>query len=336
MTLPVVPTPLKPTGKTVAWNPRSHPLTRPPRLSYQNYTASRREDLSSSPRTSGFEEAKVTGGDLFGVMTPDNAKKAREATEVELGWIRTAESWAGDDASQPYGVTFHYNPTDIRMATNPNSDAIVGETISMENQDTSRLLGSFGTSTVSFDLYFNRIYDMNGSQKDYIAPLGKSPEGENHWEMLRKLGTQWDVEYLYRTINGKPFQDQMLSYKTADFGVVTARPVDVHLGPLAWRGTITSMTVNHIMFTPDFIPTFTTVSISLARQVTMGSPPDESADGGEEMTDEEKAAKAKAKAAEEKAKNDAKAAAAQKKAATQANPAKRNITPGAGPVALPG
>ena len=315
---------------TVAWNPRAHPLTRPPRLSYQNYTASRQPTATTSPRSGNAEDAMTSIGGLFGEQVKNDALKARNQQEMELGWLRTSEML--EDVSQPYGITFHYNPTDIQLSSSPNGAVVNGQTLS-NTTDTSNLLGTVGTSYVQVKLYLNRIYDMNGSPKDYPVALGKTPESEDHWEMLRKLGTQWDIEFLYRAVNGKPQKDKLLPYKTADFGVLTTSPVDIHLGPLAWRGAITSMSVNHILFTPDYIPTFSIVDLGLQRQVTMGDAPAADAtdaNGDGEVDDEKKKSDeeaAKKKAAEDKAKADAKKAAEDKKKAAAKNVAKRAMIP---------
>lgn len=255
---------------TVAWNPRAHPLTRPPRLSYQNYTASRTPGATTSPRSGNAEDAATSWGGLWGSKAQQDAKKARGQAEMELGWLRTSEMLS--DVDQPYGITFHYNPTDVQLSTSANGAIVNGRTLS-DTSDRSNLLGTVGTSYVSLTIYLNRIYDMNGGPKDYPVALGKTPTGEDHWEMLRRLGTQWDIEFLYRAVNGKPQQDKLLPYTTADFGLLTTSPVDIHLGPLAWRGALTGMSINHIMFTPDYIPTFSTVQLNLTRQVTMGDPP---------------------------------------------------------------
>ena len=269
------------TNANVSWNPRAHPMTRPPRMSYQNYTASRNPGASSAtPRPNADQESDTRYVDSV-KPTP---RKTTTSTgneggngEVELGWIRAA---ATRDEARAWGVTFHYNPTDIQTAVSPSADTIVGATAG-DSTDTSMPVGVWGTGSVALTLYFNRIYDMNGSSGDYPTPLGSSPLGEDHWEMIRKLGTQWDVEYLYRAINGDPRADTVVDYKTSDYGVITPLAVDARLGPLAWRGTITRMDVNHLLFTPDYIPTFTVVSLTLTRQLTQGYEETGSASDGE-------------------------------------------------------
>lgn len=312
----------------VAWNPRAHPFTRPPRLSYQNYTPSSAGMKDATPRGDAGDIGAVLGGALgpVGSAIGRAVGNAASKDEVELGWIRTSKELT--DVKQPYGITFHYNPTDVQIGLASSSDLVLGQDVAPHTA-IPLTAGQSGNATVEFNLYLNRIYDMSATEKSYPTPLGKSPLGENHWSMIRKLGTQWDVEFLLRAINPDPKKSSILDYKSADIGAMPPGPVDVSLGPLMWRGVITSLSINHIMFTPEYVPMFTTIRVSLLRIMTADGGGDGSAASGEDGEDpEESSTNTPTDSAS------AESDVAKKKAAST-NPAKKKA-PGGKMIQLPG
>ena len=60
-------------------------------------------------------------------------------------------------------------------------------------------------------------------------------------------------------------------FRTSDFGYISGMPVWVRLNDqMRYKGVIGSISVNHVMFTLDMVPTMTEVAISFIRIPTMG------------------------------------------------------------------
>jgi hypothetical protein len=91
---------------------------------------------------------------------------------------------------------------------------------------------------------------------------------------LFERGTIADVEYLYRAINGPGAGDTLWTNRrgiqTADIGYLIPTLLNIDIGPLAYRGYVTSLGVQHVRFTPDMIPISTRVSINLNLLATAG------------------------------------------------------------------
>ena len=94
---------------------------------------------------------------------------------------------------------------------------------------------------------------------------------------LLKLGTMADIEYLYRMMNGSgtglsgaagsAYWTNMLGKKTADISFIQPTPIAVQFGPsihsLSYVGYVSSMSINHTIFTQDMIPLHTEVQVSM-------------------------------------------------------------------------
>lgn len=236
------------TASKIWWNPPAHLMTKPPRIEWMDGTI---KDWS-------FKD------DHTRTYNGPNGKDLGVLVKGRLGAIYT---YGSDVSGARWGAQFHYNPTDISMSAMGLNDPTLNIESYMAMTDTQNLLGTFGQ--INFQIYFNRIYDVN-YPGDHQYPQALSPaygpkKGESQGSMLRRLGTQYDVEYLFRAVNGDPTMDISLGYETADKGVVIQRPVVLSLGPFVYRGVVNSIAVNHIMFTPNMVPTFTSVSIGFSR-----------------------------------------------------------------------
>ena len=163
---------------------------------------------------------------------------------------------------------FNYNPTSISYQTTPNTSI----DWTLASADPANVIG--GNTTVSLTLYLNRIADLadlnNGrySAANYFG-VNLTTEQKNG---LMSRGTEYDLEYLYRVINGDP-QDasQGLLLGTAggissDFGYITGMPCWIKLhNSLRYKISMSSISVNHVLFTESMVPTLTTVDISFVR-----------------------------------------------------------------------
>jgi hypothetical protein len=115
---------------------------------------------------------------------------------------------------------------------------------------------------------FSEYYSGNTSFQTSAEEL------ENKLLDLFERGTIADVEYLYRAINGPGAGDTLWTNRrgiqTADIGYLIPTLLNIDIGPLAYRGYVTSLGVQHVRFTPDMIPISTRVSINLNLLATAG------------------------------------------------------------------
>lgn len=234
------------TSAKIWWNPPPHLLTKPPRIEWgHQWDAS--EDLGSHVRVVERD------GEYF--REPD--------ARGRLGAIYTRGS---DDNGSRWGCRFHYNPTSLSLGAEQLHGSDMTTERFVEDSKTMNPVGNFGYMSV--ELYFNRIYDLAFPGARYYSESlesGANSANENQAEMLRRLGTNYDIEYLYRIVNGDPRPNSILGYHSADMGVLLWRPVEFHLGPFKYMSVITSLSINHILFTPTMVPTFTTVSLGFLR-----------------------------------------------------------------------
>lgn len=167
-----------------------------------------------------------------------------------------------------WGFRFIYNPTTIQYSNQVDSsiDWVLNQ------QDPSRFFG--GNVSVSFDLYLNRIADLSTITSPTMASAalsqsypGSVPTPEDI-EGLYYRGTEYDLEYLYRCVNGDP-QITTLTTKnlqTADFGYVTGSPLwlQLHDG-MRFKVSLVSMSVTHVSFSERLVPMLSVVNLSFLR-----------------------------------------------------------------------
>jgi hypothetical protein len=140
------------------------------------------------------------------------------------------------------------------------------------------LLPLEGGSGLQFDLYLNRIEDMNyvradGSLrnnlgKDFNATdiYSESVSTDDIKEIYNK-GTMYDLEYLFKSVHGDwGSYKSALRGQTADIGWLNGVAVEFHLGSnMRYLCRINSVAVNHAIFNERMVPTLTTLHISASR-----------------------------------------------------------------------
>ena len=178
---------------------------------------------------------------------------------------------------QPYGFRFHYNPTSISM----NYGQMGGQSpeLLMSGRDQyNPLLPLEGGSGLQFDLYLNRIEDMN-----YATASGnlQSANGKTFFstdlysenvlaEDIREIynkGTMYDLEYLFKAVHGDwgSYQSALRGW-TSDIGWLNGVAVEFHLGNnMRYLCRINSVAVNHAIFNERMVPTLSTLHITASR-----------------------------------------------------------------------
>jgi hypothetical protein len=180
----------------------------------------------------------------------------------------------------PRGFQFHYNPASVDMQY--SGMAGVDANFEASGLDKFNMLGvpAGTTSTISFSILVNRVFDLQHYNPDtglLIAPSANSPYSPRHpeeWEQkdIFNRGTMYDVEALLRVLVGwtiKPYMGARASEEdkeTADMGFLIGRPIELHLGKsLRYVGYIGSISVNHVLFDERMVPLFTNIGFAFNR-----------------------------------------------------------------------
>lgn len=168
-----------------------------------------------------------------------------------------------------WGFKFMYNPTSINYSV-PMNTAIDW---TLSTQDPANLIA--GNISVNFTLYLNRIADMTE-----LMPLKGAPQmySKNYPRMLSKeevegillRGTEYDLEYLYRAVNGNRDMkgNSLLTYngESADKGYITGVPLWFVLHDnMRYYGSLQNISVDHVVFTDKMVPMLSVVNISFLR-----------------------------------------------------------------------
>lgn len=205
------------------------------------------------------------------------------ADAAPLGYIvqdantaAAVNSLSSTGAANLWGFRFNYNPTTISYGTQSSSSLDV----TTFANDPANLVG--GNTVVNLELYLNRIadfQDLPGKENNptdvlsmYPIPAGfttaSSISDPGNISGILTRGTEYDLEFLYRVVNGNPRANDLLSGNgtSSDFGYITGVPFRLVLHDnMRYFCSIQTITVNHVMFTPDMIPILSVVSLSLLR-----------------------------------------------------------------------
>jgi len=243
-----------PAGET-RWNPPPHRDARD--VSYA--------ERANYPTTEAFNTVAAFGEKERGRIFQD----ANSAAVLNKSAQGLKNAVASKLAVNQWGFRFMYNPSTFGYQSTSNNavDWTLG------SSDPATLLS--GNSSVTFEVYINRIPDLK-----YLRL--KNPTFSEEQLYGRKLdpvekagilnrGTEYDIEFLYRVLNGDPLKDSLLlsskySGVTSDFGYTTGVPCWLVLNEnLRYYGSVASFNVSHAMFDLNMVPMLSTVSITFAR-----------------------------------------------------------------------
>ena len=170
----------------------------------------------------------------------------------------------------PYGFRFLYNPTDVSMAWGI-VDAFSPQYAASGANGMTGVAAGLMKGTIAFTLILNRIEDMG-----IIFPDGSYAQTDGGWpidpditetKMIYKKGTMYDIEYLFRAMNGFYADYQSgLNGITADKGWLQPIPMELHLGAgLRYLVRVSSLDLKHMMFNERMVPILTTVNVVCTR-----------------------------------------------------------------------
>lgn len=198
-----------------------------------------------------------------------------------------------DDASRRYGFQFIWNPQTYSVQTALQQDM----TPSTGDAFVAGQAMFPGTANVQFTVLVDRTNDFASLKKapktwanytDYLGTYYKTKtaypdgadlsektrvDGKHKLDWLMSQGTMADIEYLYRAINdvrivSKPLKGGFIS---ADVGYLGFSLLAVELGNTHYIGYITGLSINHTLFTEDYIPIRSEVSISMNLMAQAGT-----------------------------------------------------------------
>jgi hypothetical protein len=197
---------------------------------------------------------------------------------------------------QSYGFRFHYNPQFVQQSYG-SITGISPELLESGKDQTNMITTPASSSSISITLYLNRIEDMNalggvsGSVNTTTlegiaaASAAKRPgkainsdaDSKLYYpevvpaadrQLIKDFGTMYDLDFLFKAINGdmNGYKSPLRGIKTADVGWLNGIAVEVHMGrKLRYLARVTNISVNHVQFTENMVPTLTTVVLTMAR-----------------------------------------------------------------------
>ena len=243
-----------PKGDT-RWNPPPHRDARGPSFGERvDYKAN--PDYNIVPAFSEKDRGRIFQDANSAAVLNKNPDKLKELVSAK-------------GATNQWGFRFMYNPSTFgyQSSSNNSVDWTLGAS------DPATLLT--GNSAVNVEVYINRIPDL----KYLRLKNPKLSEAQVYGRDLTTIekqgilnrGTEYDIEFLYRVLNGDPLKESLLlstKYKgvTSDFGYTTGVPCWLVLNEnLRYYGSVASFSVSHAMFDLNMVPMLSTVNITFAR-----------------------------------------------------------------------
>ena len=187
---------------------------------------------------------------------------------------------SGFSESHRWRFKFHYNPSTVNVSQSYNTEL---DPLFIAKDPAASIQSG---SAVSFELWINRIEEMQILNHDGSLRLGSGNVDDEYvqwaWRggkvsaetrsLIRTMGTQYDLEYLYRVANGDPLD----TWKglSADYGILFGQPLRLHFTAVKnngrnvgmnYYGFISSLSIDHKMFSMDMVPSLTVVQVSFTR-----------------------------------------------------------------------
>lgn len=186
-----------------------------------------------------------------------------------------------------YGFQFMWNPETY------SQDTAVNMTVTPNAADPTIALTGFAAanSQIAFTLRLDRTNDFacaksgfetlsnNGQiidRSSYVQSLaeyysvggsigGASPSASDIGDKIQELlqyGTEADLEYLYRVVNGTGWTS-IVGRPTSNIGYLMPSLIRIDLGEQKFVGVISDISVNHLAFTKSMVPIRTDVNVTI-------------------------------------------------------------------------
>jgi hypothetical protein len=243
------------------WNPPNHSATR----GLPFYVTA---GIKSASPLSPSEEYLLATADKYSNNLGKIYQTTSSAKALNVKNVSKLKKTSGAYKVTPdkiWGFRFCYNPTTITYSTSVDSSI----DWMLAPSDPSKFFG--GNTSVTFDLYLNRIVDMSTLRRtNYQSSYPGIDLTDEQRQGILTRGTEYDIEYLYRVVNGNPKSGtKLLSDTTAltsDYGYITGMPFWLQLHDnMIFKASLSGFSVNHVMFTEKMVPMFTVVTLSFIR-----------------------------------------------------------------------
>jgi len=171
---------------------------------------------------------------------------------------------------QMYGFKFLYNPKEVSMAWGV-MDKMDPSYIASGSEVFNVISAGLMSATITVTILLNRVgdfsfIDTNGLKDAAINPYPNTVDSSELKDIYKK-GTMYDIEYLFRTINGPhaTFVSK-LNGKTADRGWLRPSLVELHLGAgMRYRVRLAQFAVTHSIFNSRMVPILSSVQLTFGR-----------------------------------------------------------------------
>jgi hypothetical protein len=176
-----------------------------------------------------------------------------------------------------WGFRFLFNPSYITYNMNSNNQV----DWTRPNENNAALVASGIGGTISVNILLDRVADMATMKQWKKNGGGSLPQGNYPVSMdaeqcagILHRGTEYDLEYLFRVLNGNPQKVILmgnspldgLELLSANMGYITQLPFIFKISERQrYKVIMQGINVSHEMFTRDMIPIRTVVQINLER-----------------------------------------------------------------------
>ena len=266
------------------------PPTKPPEQTFTGYKYNI-PMVRSVYFTNKSPQTKTTVRGVSGAGNYADAREMFSETNIAKGTIQMPRDLANISAwknktglykndSTMYGFKFLYNPTEVSMGWGMLEDVNPNAIRSGRTGGAAPITG-VGLATIDFTLLLNRIEDMNHLNANGLTPESGPDgpyEGINPIErvedlkMIYKKGTMYDLEYLFRALNGpNAIHSTVLNDLSADWGFLIGSQLELFLGDgLKYMIRVNGITVNHTIFNDRMVPILSQVALSCGRYNDVG------------------------------------------------------------------
>jgi hypothetical protein len=181
------------------------------------------------------------------------------------------------NTDRPWGFRFLFNPT--YLTYNVSATSTVDWTRPNVNGATLVAPGIGGD--INLNLMVDRVADMTSLRTGWLNDRANWDSAKHYPKALTDeqcagllyRGTEYDLEYLFRVMNGDPQSSTLLGPKadslemfTSNLGYVAQIPFIFKINKhLRFKVILSNVSFEHSMFTRDMVPTRTVVQISLQR-----------------------------------------------------------------------
>lgn len=212
---------------------------------------------TSSVPYAGLPSNREFNAPGFIIADPKIMTEVDKVTQGQSTWVTNETK---------YGFRFHFNPEVYAERYARQMDVNWLSYLQTLAQSSIPPASSYTGTTLTLNLLLARRDDVRICAREDYADFYTTITPEDR-ELIRTMGTMYDLEYLFRVINGDPMETWHGT--SADFGFMMNRAVVISVGnsPGArkLRGIINNMGWTHQQFAPGMVPVYTQLTLNISR-----------------------------------------------------------------------